>query len=64
MIRFILNFFLFGFLFFLIWMFFPEAFETLVSWASHVYEFFKMVALRLQELVHSGLKSSSTQSMI
>lgn len=39
--RFIINFFLFGFLFFLIYMFFPEAFATLVSWATHVYEFIR-----------------------
>ncbi|MBA3957446.1 MAG: hypothetical protein H0X51_03495 [Parachlamydiaceae bacterium] len=38
--RFILNFFLFGFLFFLIWIFFPEAFHILLSWAQSVYDFF------------------------
>lgn len=38
--RFILSFFLFGFLFYLIYVFFPEAFSTLVSWAEYVYVFF------------------------
>lgn len=50
--RFILNFFLFGFLFYLIYVFFPEAFTTLVSWANHVYDFFK-------DLVNTGINSMS-----
>lgn len=37
--RFIINFFLFGFLFYLIYIFFPDAFHTLVSWATTVYDF-------------------------
>lgn len=37
--RFILNFFFFGFIFYMIWIFFPEAFQTLVSWANSVYQF-------------------------
>lgn len=40
MLRFILNFFLFGFLFYLIYVFFPDAFHTFVSWANSVYDFF------------------------
>ena len=39
--RFIANFFFFGILFYLIWMFFPDAFLTLVSWADHVVAFFR-----------------------
>lgn len=39
--RFILNFIFFGILFYLIWMFFPEAFKTLVSWADNVVAFFR-----------------------
>ncbi|CRX39121.1 hypothetical protein [Estrella lausannensis] len=37
MIRFLLNFFLFGILYFLIYTFFPDAFSTLVEWAGKVY---------------------------
>lgn len=37
MLRFIMNFILFGILFYLIWMFFPEAFEKLVGWANDLY---------------------------
>lgn len=39
MMRFIANFILFGILFYLIWRFFPEAFETLVAWAGKVFDF-------------------------
>ena len=39
--RFLLNFFFFGITFYLIWMFFPDAFLTLVNWANHVVEFFR-----------------------
>lgn len=46
--RFILNFFFFGFLFFLIYAFFPEAFATLVNWATIVYEF-------LRDLIQSAI---------
>jgi hypothetical protein len=39
--KFIWNFIFFGILFYLIWMFFPDAFLTLVSWANHVVAFFR-----------------------
>lgn len=39
--RFIFNFFFFGILFYLIWMFFPDAFMTLVGWANQVVAFFR-----------------------
>lgn len=39
--RFIINFFFFGILFYLIYLFFPETFVTLVSWADKTYEFLK-----------------------
>lgn len=38
--RVIINFFIYGFIFFLIYLFFPEAFTTLVEWARKTYEFF------------------------
>lgn len=37
--RLILGFIFFGMLFFLIWHFFPEAFQVLVSWAQNVFDF-------------------------
>lgn len=39
LIRFIINFVLFGALFYLIWHFFPDAFQTLVSWVKTLVEF-------------------------
>jgi predicted PurR-regulated permease PerM len=39
--RFILNFIFFGILFYLIWLYFPDAFQTLVSWANHTVAFFR-----------------------
>lgn len=39
--RFILNFIFFGILFYLIYIYFPDAFHTLVSWVSKIYDFFK-----------------------
>lgn len=53
--RFILNFFFFGLLFYLIWLFFPEAFNTLVSWANYVVNFFKDLITGISERVqHHG----------
>jgi hypothetical protein len=49
--RFIIGFFFFGFLFYLIYIFFPDAFQTLVSWAAHVYEFFRSLAITLHERI-------------
>ena len=45
--RFIWNFIFFGILFYLIWMFFPDAFNTLVGWANHVVAFFKDLIMGL-----------------
>ncbi len=51
--RFIIEFFLFGFLFFLLWHFFPEAFATLVSWAQAVYDFFANLFAQVGNRVQS-----------
>lgn len=57
MIRFLINFCLFGILFYLIWRFFPEAFDTLVSWAGNVYDFFKNLFGTTMEKMHqNGVK--------
>lgn len=49
--RFLLNFFFFGLLFYLIWMFFPDAFMTLVSWANHIVAFFRDLIMGITEKV-------------
>jgi hypothetical protein len=45
--RFILNFILYGILFYLIYLIFPEAFFTLVSWLQGAAEFLKDLYSRL-----------------
>lgn len=45
--RFIFNFIFFGILFYLIFLFFPEVFKTLVSWAEHTYTFLKSIVDQL-----------------
>lgn len=52
--RFILNFFFFGILFYLIWMFFPDAFKTLVSWADQVVAFFKGLIQGVSDKMHTA----------
>lgn len=39
--RFIFGFIFFGLLFYAIWLYFPEAFATLFTWAQDVFNFFK-----------------------
>lgn len=55
MLRFIFNFILFGILFYVIYHFFPDAFKLLVSWAEHLYEFLKEVAIKLYSWLSSML---------
>jgi len=59
--RFILNFIVFGIIFYLIYVFFPEAFFTLVSWANKTYEFLKDVVLQITEKITQWSKGSSSQ---
>ena len=58
--RFILNFFFFGLLFYLIYLFFPEAFHTLVSWADRTVEFLKEVGMRISDWFY-GDRSQAAQ---
>ena len=64
--RVILNFFIYGFIFFLIYLFFPEAFTTLVSWATKVYEFFNDIVQNIMERTGSKPNSpnGSEQAMV
>lgn len=45
--RFIFNFIFFGFLFYLIYLIFPDAFSTMVGWANKLYIFLKDLFLLL-----------------
>lgn len=53
MVRFILNFIFFGILFYLIYLFFPETFQTLVSWVNQVYAYLKEFVIQIFEKVQS-----------
>lgn len=58
--RFILNFIFFGVLFYLIWLFFPDAFKTLVSWADQIVAFFKEVFNSFYDKVYHHTPTSPT----
>lgn len=51
MLRFMFNFIFFGILFYVIWHFFPEAFDTLVKWAENIYSFIVDIATRIVEWI-------------
>lgn len=52
--RFILNFIFFGLLFYLLWVYFPEAFKTLVQWASAVFNYLQHLFQNVINSVHSS----------
>lgn len=49
--RFIFSFIFFGLLFYIIWLYFPEAFQTLVGWAAKVYNFLHDLVLGLVDKI-------------
>jgi hypothetical protein len=51
--RFIFYFVFFGLLFYIIWMYFPEAFQTLVSWAAKLYNFLYNLVMGIVDHVNS-----------
>lgn len=51
--RFIFNFIFYGFLFFLIWHFFPDAFLKLVGWAEQAFEWLSGAIIQLMDKVPS-----------
>lgn len=58
LLRFVFNFILFGVLFFLIWHFFPEAFNTLVSWAAAIVDFFQKLFVDLFHRAQDATKET------
>ena len=56
--RFILYFIFFGLLFYVIYLYFPETFQTLVSWAGKVYNFLYNLGVNLVDKVNSWGTSS------
>jgi hypothetical protein len=55
--RFLLNFFLFGILYFAIYYYFPDAFHTMVGWAQSVFDFIKEWVI----ILISKIKSTSAE---
>lgn len=58
MVRFVFNFIFFGILFYAIWLFFPDAFHTLVSWAGNVYTFLVDCAVAIIDWISDLTKPS------
>jgi len=58
--RFIFNFIFFGILFYLIWMFFPDAFLKLVSWADQIVAFLRDLIMGLWSKVPHNATESPT----
>lgn len=54
LLRFIVNFILFGALFYLIWHFFPETFTTLVTWIKAIVEFFQLIIVDLYNRISTS----------
>ena len=53
--RFILSFIFFGLLFYAIWLYFPEAFQTLVSWVAKLFDLIKsFIETIIEKLSHTG----------
>lgn len=58
MIRFFVNFILFGLLFYAIWFFFPDTFMVLVGWMGKVFDFIKVVVMKAYERIQGAYSSS------
>ena len=58
--RFILGFIFFGLLFYAIYLFFPEAFQTLAGWAGNVFDFFKTLFTDLSNKFQGSKETSPT----
>ncbi len=56
MIKFVLNFILFGCIYFLLWRFFPSAFDFLLDWVNQGYEF---VATWVEQLIDKSQQANS-----
>ena len=62
--RFIFNFIFFGILFYIIYLFFPDAFQTLVSWVSQIYTFLRDLIMQLVNKVEHVKNSDSVQTQM
>lgn len=62
--RFIFNFIFFGILFYLIYVFFPDAFAKLVSWADVIYTFFRDLGIRIMEKIQGSGEAPAHASLL
>lgn len=68
--RFIFNFIFFGVLFYAIYLAFPDAFFTMVGWATKIYEFVKDLVIQVYEKIQGitaksgGASSNSHQNAL
>lgn len=53
MIRFIVNFFLFGLLFYALYIFFPDAFAKMVGWVAAVFDYIRDIVNQIIEKINS-----------
>lgn len=58
--RFIFYFIFFGLLFYIISLYFPEAFQTLVSWAAKVYNFLHDLVVGIVDKLNALLNTPKT----
>ncbi len=61
--RFIINFFFYGILFYAIYLLFPDTFHTLVSWADHVWVFLKELVNSVSGKAQQYLPSEAPKSL-
>lgn len=62
--RFILSFIFFGLLFYAIWIYFPEAFQTLVGWVAKIFDFLKsLVESVIERFNTSGSRGTTPKSL-
>ncbi|MBA2368658.1 MAG: hypothetical protein H0V82_06505 [Candidatus Protochlamydia sp.] len=62
--RFLLNFFLFGLLFFLIYTFLPDTFSTLAEWAGKAYDFLREIYLQIAGKISSSNNHVPAKEML
>lgn len=61
LIRFFINFILFGALFYLIWHFFPDTFTVLVSWIKSIVEFTQQLLTDLYNKISSNTSKKDVE---
>ncbi len=61
LIRFLFNFILFGALFYLIWYFFPDTFNVLVSWVKAIIDFVYQAALNIYHQFSSSAEKKEVE---